>query len=486
MKKIVCTIGVAAGTLMVLAARQVDFSGVIRGGERPAIAVPDFRGDGQAQAFMDALNQTLWNDLDGSGILRMVPKTQYPTTVPQQLADFKIPPPAEPAPAPAGGRVRRGQPSAAPPPPQTGGGLWLSDWAIPPAQANYLAIGYTAVQKNDKLPDVPPAFVLRGWLVDLSQSTPANAQALAKTYIESPDEAGARKAAHEFATDILERFGAKSLFGTHIYFVRHTGTLKNPVREIWVMDPDGKNQKQITRFNALSDFPAVSPDGTKIAFTSWVHVNPAIFVFSVDPVRDLRFYNQRGASVTATPSFTPDGKQLVFASSAGSDHCCRIFAANLDGSNLRAISSPNAIDVEPKVNPKTGAEIAFVSGRSGPQQIYRMNMDGADLDRLSDGTGEASNPSWHPEGQILAFAWTRGFMTGAFHIFIMDVAKRDYKQLTNGPGKDENPSWAPDGMHLVFMSTRTGSSQIWSMLADGTELKQLTTQGVNLHPVWGK
>ena len=113
-------------------------------------------------------------------------------------------------------------------------------------------------------------------------------------------------------------------------------------------------------------------------------------------------------------------------------------------------------------------------------------MDGADVDRLTDGTGEASNPSWHPDGQILAFAWTRGFMTGAFNIFIMDVASREYNQLTHGEGKNENPSWAPDGMHLVFMSTRTGPHQIWTMLADGTQLQQLTTQGSNYSPVWGK
>jgi TolB protein len=115
-----------------------------------------------------------------------------------------------------------------------------------------------------------------------------------------------------------------------------------------------------------------------------------------------------------------------------------------------------------------------------------MNMDGADVDRLSDGTGEASNPAWHPDGQTLAFAWTRGFATGAFNIFIMDVASRRYNQLTHGEGRNENPSWAPDGKHIAFMSTRSGRSQIWSMLADGTQLQQLTTQGGNLSPVWGK
>ena len=251
------------------------------------------------------------------------------------------------------------------------------------------------------------------------------------------------------------------------------------------MDPDGGNQRQITGYNSLSIQPAVSPDGSKIAFTSYLRTNPGIFVFSVDPVRDLRFYNQR-ASVNSSPSFTPDGKQIVYSSSAPNDRCCRIFIANLDGSGLLPISSAGWIDTEPKVNPKTGAEIAFVSGRSGPQQVYRMNMDGAVVERLTPGEGEASNPSWHPGGQILAYAWTRGYATGNFNIFTMDVATRKYIQLTHSEGRNENPSWGPDGVHLAFQSNRGGSYQIWTMLADGTGVRQLTTQGQNYSTIWGK
>ena len=59
-------------------------------------------------------------------------------------------------------------------------------------------------------------------------------------------------------------------------------------------------------------------------------------------------------------------------------------------------------------------------------------------------------------------------------------------QLTHGEGKNEHPSWAPDGKHLVFASTRGGTSQIYSMLADGHEVQQLTTVGHNERPVWGK
>jgi TolB protein len=252
-----------------------------------------------------------------------------------------------------------------------------------------------------------------------------------------------------------------------------------------MMDPDGKNQRQITRFNNISTYPTVSPDGSKVAFTSWVKGQPAIFIFSVDPVRDLRYYNQ-AASVNQAGSFTPDGKQIIYASSAGTGRCCRIFAANLDGTGFRPISSSSAIEVEPKVNPKTGADIVFSSGRSGPQQVYRMSMDGGDLERLTPGTGEASNASWHPNGQRIAFAWTQGYATGAFNIFTMNVATKDYTQLTHGDGKNENPSWAPDGDHIVFAKTRGNSSQIYTMLADGTQLQALTTTGQNERPVWGR
>jgi TolB protein len=458
MKRLVWfAIAAAAGTLALLTAQDLRLG--IVDGQLPAMAIPDLRGDAQAQPFMAAFNQTLWSDVQGAGRFKMVPKTMYPRTIPQQPTDFRQPPP--PAEPPRGRRQQ--QPVA----PQNGGGLWMTDWSGPPVSANYLAFGYTAVQNG--------VLVLYGWLWDVGRGT----QALGKRYLASkPDEAGARQVAHEFAADIIGLFGGKSLFGTHIYFT----STRTGHKEIWMMDPDGGNQRQLTRYNNISIQPAISPDGTKIAFSSWVRGNPGIFVFSVDPVRDLRFYNQR-ASVNSSPSFTPDGKQIVYSSSATG--CCRIFIANLDGSGVRPISSGSWIDTEPKVNPKNANDMVFVSGRSGPQQIYKMNMDGADIERLTPGEGEASNPSWHPGGQMLAYAWTRGFATGNFNIFTMDVATRKYTQLTQNAGKNENPSWAPDGVHLVFMSTRGGSTQIWTMLSDGTQARQLTTQGSNLAPVWG-
>jgi TolB protein len=125
-----------------------------------------------------------------------------------------------------------------------------------------------------------------------------------------------------------------------------------------------------------------------------------------------------------------------------------------------------------------------MSDRGGMPQIYKMNMSGADVQMLSDGEGEAVNPAWHPNGQVIAFAWTKGFAPGNRNIFVMDVATRQYTQLTHGAGVNENPAWAPDGIHLAFSSTREGGQQIWTMLADGTQPRKLTTRGKNLRPVW--
>lgn len=451
-----------AAAVLLLAAQESDVIIKIVSGERAAIAVPDFRGAGDAQQYMNVFNQTLWSDLEGSGLYRMVSKSMYPLKVPQQPQDFRPPVmPSQPA--------RRG----APPPRPISQGPWLTDWSEPPVKTNYLALGYTAAESGQ--------IVLRGWLYNVGQADLANAQVFGKVYLAPLGEEGARKVAHDFAADILKTAGGVSLVGSKIYFVStRTG---RGIKEIWSMDYDGANQKQITQYRSISFTPAVSPDGSRLAFTTFHQGNPAIFVFSLETGRRLPFYSPV-SSVTTTPEFTPDGQRILFASSIGG--WTQIFIANPDGSGLRRISYSSTTDVEPKVNPKTGTDLVFVSGRSGTPQIYRMNLEGADVQRLTTGEGDAVNPAWHPDGQHIAFAWTRGFAPGNYNIFVMDVATRQFNQLTHGAGRNENPSWAPDGRHLVFSSNRTGSTQIWTMLADGTQLQQLTTQGRNSMPVWGK
>jgi TolB protein len=452
MKKVVIFFVLATVAVLIAVAQDVKLE-ITGQGEKGAMAVPDFRGAGAAQQFMGTFNQVLWDALNDSGAFRMVPKTSYPLAVPQQPSDW-----------------RAEQPGVRPPANELG--LRLSDWSGTPVNANYMAFGYTAEQNKQ--------MVLFGHLYNVSQNELANAQVIRKLYFGTLDEAGARKVALEFAADIMRQFGLTPIIDSRIYFISdRTGN-----KEVWSMNWDGSDQQQFTKYRTLTTMPAVSPDGSRIAFTSYLRGRPEIVLHSTDPNRRLLFVNQ-AASMNATADFTPDGRSLVFSSTLNEGYA-QLYIADINGRNLRRLTTSRTIDIEPKVNPRTGAEIVFVSGRSGPQQIYKMNMDGADVVRLTTGEGEASNPAWHPNGQLIAFAWTRGFEPGNFNIFVMDVASRKLLQLTHGAGRNENPSWAPGGRHLVFSSRRGRSTQLYSMLADGTQVRQLTTVGNNEKPVWGR
>ena len=431
-----------------------NITGTISSAERPAIAVADMRGTGDAQRNMGIFNSTLWDELQNAGILKMVAKSVYPLEVPQRPQDFK--PPAVPA------NARRGTPP-------TRTGPWLTDWSGPPVSANYLAFGYTAVQDN--------RLVLYGWLFNTGQPDVASAQVIGKLYFGTLDADGAKKVARDFAADILQQFGAKSLAGTKIYFVSD----RSGTKEIWSMDYDGSHQQRLTQYKSTSSMPAVSPDGKMFAFTTYAGGNPQIRVHSVETGRRLPFYNPV-SSVVETPEFMPDGKQMLFATAVNG--WVQICISNLDGGNFRRISNVRAIEVSPKVNPKTGTDMLFISGRGGRQQLWHMNLDGTDLQQFTTGEGDVANPAWSPSGQQIAFAWTRGYEPGNFNIFVMDVAARKPVQLTQGTGRNENPWWAPDGVHLVFTSKRGNSTQIYTMLSDGTNVQQLTTQGNNIQPVW--
>lgn len=427
--------------------RTSDIVTKIIGTARPRIALPDLKGTGAAIDLMPVLNQTLYTDVDMSGVFKMQPKSMYPLQVPQRREDFQTP---------QGNRY--------------GNGLYLRDWSQPPVEANWLAVGYAAEQSG--------RLVLFGYLYNVNEPDLANAEVFGKMYFGSLDDAGARAVAHEFANDILKQFGSRTLAGTRIFFVSN----RSGNDEIWTMNFDGTEQKQFTRLGSMNLMPTISPDGSLLAFTTYTEGTPAIRIHSAETQQRRPFVNPV-ASMNATPEISPDNSRLFFSSTADGK-VAQIYTSAINGAGMRRLTNSGAVEVSPKVNPKTSADILFVSGRGGTPQIYKMNIDGANVERLTSGEGEAHNPAWNPDGETMAFAWSRGYEPGNFNIFIMDTISRQYTQLTYGTGRNENPWWSPDGRRLVFASSRSGSSQIWTMLADGTQVQQLTNSGRNRMPVW--
>src|SRR6185436_14517165 len=128
----------------------------------------------------------------------------------------------------------------------------------------------------------------------------------------------------------------------------------------------------------------------------------------------------------------------------------------------KKLTNSAGIDTSPSINPRTGAQIAFISKRSGTAELYVMDSDGTNTMRITEEGGEVGNPAYSPDGSLIAFAWQKP-KSGGFDIYLYNVGMRTFRQLTNDSRSNERPTWAPDGKHIAYHSGKSGSSQIYSM-----------------------
>ena len=419
---------------------QTDWirTGTGLGVEKIRLASPDFRpnaADANSQELVKTFNDTLWNDLESAGIFEMVSKSFYPLGQLGAPQDVK-----------------------------------LDAWGNPPPNASMVAFGNMGVVGAD--------VTMQGWLYDAKN--PQNPQVLGKQYKEAATVENARVIAHRFANEIIFRLGGglSGITETKLVYISN----KTGNKEVWAMDYDGAGQHQVTKLGSISLSPRISPDNSRIAFSSFARGGPNIMMWSLELGRMVTFPTFGGTNLS--PAWSADGSRVAFSSSRSGDP--EIYVVDSNGANLKRLTAFKGPDVSPVWNPKTGGQIAFVSGRTGLPQIYIMDSDGTNVQRMTD-EGYAVSPSWSPNGQFLAFAWIRHYgpgAPGAQDIYVMDVASRQWVQLTHDGGRNDFPSWSPDGRHIVFQSSRAGGDQIWTMLADGSQQKRLTTSGQNTQPNW--
>ena len=122
-------------------------------------------------------------------------------------------------------------------------------------------------------------------------------------------------------------------------------------------------------------------------------------------------------------------------------------------------------------------QIAFVSNRDGNLEIYRMDVDGSHVTRLTNNPANDTNPAWSPDGQRLAFMSDRD---GNWEICVMDADGSHVRNLTNDPGSDGFPAWSPDGRRIAFASKRAVGPGIYVMDSDGSHVKRLTHTGMDV------
>jgi TolB protein len=192
--------------------------------------------------------------------------------------------------------------------------------------------------------------------------------------------------------------------------------------------------------------------------------------------------NSPTASATLAASATPDlsagipiatdnplfgqGTLFLAMDEGGYTH---IFAYQPQSLPLTRLTAGPWDDITPSVSPD-GKQMAFASNRDGHWDLYAMDLSTGEVNRLTDTPEYDASPSWSPDGQWLvyeSYPLPSGEKTGGnLDLFIRQVNAQNQNpiQLTSDPGADFDPSWSPKGRQIAFVSNRSGENEIW--LAD--------------------
>jgi tol-pal system beta propeller repeat protein TolB len=263
--------------------------------------------------------------------------------------------------------------------------------------------------------------------------------------------------------------------------------------EICVMQANGNNPTRLASFpfEAAICFVSWSPNGQKIAFTSHLSGNYEVYVMNTDG-SDLKQLTFIGAT-TYGSAWSPDGKHIAFTSTQSGTE--EVYVMSADGSNTKRLSwtsyfeksQPKAYNKNPVWSPD-GQYIAFASARSGEQEIFLMNADGSDPKQITDSEGMKDFPSWSPNGKHIAF------VQGS--IFVVDTSGANLRQLTtNTTFFDTHPTWSANSQYLAYGSRveanlkvrppRIGHTEIFVTHVATTKSMRLTTTNTdNDYPFW--
>jgi TolB protein len=159
-----------------------------------------------------------------------------------------------------------------------------------------------------------------------------------------------------------------------------------------------------------------------------------------------------------------------------------IFELDLRTRQTRRVTQTDAIDTGPSYSPD-GKQIVFESDREGTQQLYLMNSDGSGVRRLSFGDGRYSTPVWSPRGDNIAFTKQ---LSGRFLIGVMRPDGSGERVLTEGY-HNEGPTWSPNGRVVMFFREgqgATGGARIFSVDITGYNERVIPTPSFASDPAW--
>ena len=284
--------------------------------------------------------------------------------------------------------------------------------------------------------------------------------------------ANPRAFAHRINDEIvLALTGKHGIASSRISFVSD----KNNSYQIYTIDYDGENLRQVTEEEYLVHYPRWLPENKSLLFVSYKYGWPKIAKFDIADERITTLLNEPGLNACA--SVCPETKEIaVVLSKTGSPE---IYIVNFNGEILKRLTYYGGINSSPSFSPD-GKMLAFVSDKQGTPQIYIMNRDGFQIRRISYVSSYSTSPAWSPDGNFIAYVFAK---ESKFSIALYEIATGKTVVIST-PGSEEI-SWAPDSKHIVYSRTNTKPSSLWIIDIFTKEKRKLTPEKYNcFSPSW--
>jgi TolB protein len=242
---------------------------------------------------------------------------------------------------------------------------------------------------------------------------------------------------------------------------------------LWVMNADGTDLRRLFKHDEAPDFDGSwSPDSKRVAFIFDVlqGTDGKLQVNTVNADGTENKVLIPNQAFEESPRWSPDGKHIAFVSTRDGQQ--ELYVADLvfpvpaggEGKgegvkNIKRLTSEVAADNNPSWSPD-GKQLAFASHRNGNWEIYVMNADGSKVRRLTSNPAMDYWPAWSPDGKRIAFTSNRD---GNYEIYVMNADGTDQRNLTQHPGQDNHATWSPDGKRVAWVSNRGGTYEVWVM-----------------------
>ena len=316
-------------------------------------------------------------------------------------------------------------------------------------------------------------------LFDVNRGT----QVMGRRYpLVSKSSQPGRELAHYAGNDIVESLtGQKGVFRTRILM-----SCGDKHKEIYIMDFDGQNLKQLTHDGNFALSPSWAPDGHRILFTSYKpatkggFVNPNLYM--VDLYSNSRSLISGARGLNTGGSFHPKENKIAYTFSQNGHP--EIYILSLDAKTRSPLTRTQFFSVEPNFSPD-GLRITYSSSETGQPHIFVSNQDGTGKKRLTFAGRYNSSPNWSPAGDKIAFSGQENTKNN-FNVFLIDPSGSNLVRLTDGANSSENPVFSPDAQHLAYSGNQTGKYKIYVMTAKGERARIVSPANLGncKQPAW--